>query len=115
MLAAVGPLQFEVVQYRLQSEYGAESKLEQTPWNQIRWFPKGFNVEAVKVSLPTGSKIAFDTDNNAVVLFTNDWSVGYFGELNPKIELEKLPPERLVDAAEDGLKSAAAQLAFDRQ
>src|SRR3954464_5583333 len=28
LLGAVGPLQFEVVQYRLQSEYGAESRLE---------------------------------------------------------------------------------------
>ena len=31
LLAAVGPLQFEVVQYRLQSEYGAESRLEPAP------------------------------------------------------------------------------------
>ena len=38
----------------------------------------------------------FDTDNNLVVLFANEWSVGYFGELNPKITLQKLPPERLV-------------------
>ena len=28
LLAAVGPLQFEVVQYRLESEYGAPSRLE---------------------------------------------------------------------------------------
>ena len=28
LLAAVGPLQFEVVQYRLQAEYQAESHLE---------------------------------------------------------------------------------------
>ncbi len=28
LLGAVGPLQFEVVQYRMQSEYGAESRLE---------------------------------------------------------------------------------------
>ena len=30
LLAAVGPLQFEVVQYRLENEYGAESRLEPT-------------------------------------------------------------------------------------
>src|SRR5205823_9059292 len=29
LLGAVGPLQFEVVQYRMQTEYGAESRLEQ--------------------------------------------------------------------------------------
>ncbi len=37
LLAAVGPLQFEVVQYRLQSEYGAESRLEPAPWTVLRW------------------------------------------------------------------------------
>jgi len=39
LLAAVGPLQFEVVQYRLQSEYGAESRLEPAPWTVVRWLP----------------------------------------------------------------------------
>src|SRR5689334_9652145 len=36
LLGAVGPLQFEVVQYRMQSEYGAESRLEQGQWTVIR-------------------------------------------------------------------------------
>src|SRR5437899_7923638 len=37
LLGAVGPLQFEVVQYRMQTEYGAESRLEPGPWKVIRW------------------------------------------------------------------------------
>src|SRR5439155_6174861 len=37
LLGAVGPLQFEVVQYRLKSEYGAESRLELRPWKVLRW------------------------------------------------------------------------------
>src|SRR4030095_4764208 len=37
LLGAVGPLQFEVVQYRLQTEYGAESRIEQAAWKIIRW------------------------------------------------------------------------------
>ena len=41
LLAAVGPLQFEVVQYRLQSEYGAESRLETASWDRVRWLPAG--------------------------------------------------------------------------
>jgi peptide chain release factor 3 len=95
LLAAVGPLQFEVVQYRLQSEYGAESRLEAAPWTAIRWLPKTFQAEDLdRVGLPTGVKIAFDPDNNPVVLFANDWSVGYFSELNPKIPLDRLPPDK---------------------
>ena len=32
VLAAVGPLQFGVVQFRLESEYNAVSRLEPAPW-----------------------------------------------------------------------------------
>jgi D-sedoheptulose 7-phosphate isomerase len=37
VLAAVGPLQFEVVQFRLEIEYGAASRLESAPWTVVRW------------------------------------------------------------------------------
>ena len=37
LLGAVGPLQFEVLQYRIQTEYGAESRLVPAPWKVIRW------------------------------------------------------------------------------
>ncbi|MCX6995503.1 MAG: peptide chain release factor 3 [Kiritimatiellaeota bacterium] len=95
LLAAVGPLQFEVVQYRLQHEYGAASRLEPAPWTAIRWLPPDFpaaDLEGIK--LPTGARIACDTDGHACVLFGNDWSVRYFGEINAQLALEPLPPER---------------------
>jgi peptide chain release factor 3 len=94
LLAAVGPLQFEVVQYRLQSEYGAESRLEPAPWTSIRWLPTGIKDEDWGRGLPTGVKLAMDGDNNPVALFPNEWSVSYFSEINPKIVLEKIPPTR---------------------
>ncbi|MDE2509823.1 MAG: peptide chain release factor 3, partial [Elusimicrobia bacterium] len=37
LLAAVGPLQFEVAQFRLLSEYGVDSRLEPMPWTIARW------------------------------------------------------------------------------
>ncbi len=37
LLAAVGPLQFEVAQFRMQSEYGVESRLEPMPWTLARF------------------------------------------------------------------------------
>ena len=91
LLAAVGPLQFEVVQYRLKSEYGADSQLEAAPWLTIRWLPKNVSESDWGRGLPTGARLAFDADDNPVVLFVNEWSVNYFSEINPKIPLEKLP------------------------
>src|SRR5438477_10790658 len=37
LLGAVGPLQFEVMQYRMQTEYGAETRLAPTTWQVLRW------------------------------------------------------------------------------
>jgi peptide chain release factor 3 len=94
LLAAVGPLQFEVVQYRLESEYGANSRLEQAAWNVVRWLPRGFTeAELDALSLPTGSQIAYDLGQNPVLLFANEWSANYFLQTNPKVALSSLPLE----------------------
>jgi len=92
LLAAVGPLQFEVVQYRLESEYGAASRLESAPWTVVRWLPTDLKEDELDaLSLPTGAKLAYDLGKNPVVLFTNDWSAEYFAKTNPRVPLSALP------------------------
>ncbi len=96
LLAAVGPLQFEVVQFRLESEYGAVSRLEAAPWTVVRWLPLHLTEPDLDaLSLPTGSRIAYDMGQNPVVLFANDWSANYFAQTNPKVPLTSLPAEVL--------------------
>jgi peptide chain release factor 3 len=95
LLAAVGPLQFEVVQYRLQSEYGAESRLESAPWTVIRWLPPGMTEEQLDLlQLPTGGRLAFDSEKNPVALFPNEWSMNYFQEKHPQAPMTLLPPPK---------------------
>jgi peptide chain release factor 3 len=95
LLAAVGPLQFEVVQYRLQSEYGAESRLESTPWTILRWAEPHPDLET-RSSLIVASDVSFGTDNRdqPIVLFPSDWTLRYFVEKNPQIKLSELPLEQ---------------------
>ncbi len=95
LLAAVGPLQFEVVQARLKSEYNAESRLEPAPWTLLRWaepHPALANPNEIVVA----GGVAFGTDKfgNPVVLFPNDWSLDYFNEKNPEIKLHEMPIEQ---------------------
>ncbi|HKW29276.1 MAG TPA: peptide chain release factor 3 [Verrucomicrobiae bacterium] len=92
LLAAVGPLQFEVVQFRLENEYGAVSRLEAAPWTVVRWLPVEMKEDDLDtLSLPTGSRIAYDVGKNAVVLFPNDWSAHYFAKTNEHVLLSALP------------------------
>jgi len=92
LLAAVGPLQFEVVQFRLENEYGAQSRLESAPWTVVRWLPLEIKEDELDaLSLPTGARIAYDIGKNPVVLFANDWSANYFGETNKHCPLSAVP------------------------
>ena len=88
-LGAVGPLQFEVLQYRLQSEYGAESRLEITPWTMLRWVVEG-TVETAM--LPSGGRLAADMHGTPVILFTEKWGYDYFVERRPEIKLSETSP-----------------------
>jgi peptide chain release factor 3 len=92
LLAAVGPLQFEVVQYRLESEYGAASRLELAPWKVVRWLPLDFQeADLDGLSLPSGSSVAYDMGRNPVVLFPSDWAAEYFPRTNSGVVLSSLP------------------------
>ena len=94
LLAAVGPLQFEVVQFRLENEYGAASRLEPAPWTVVRWLPTDIKeADLDALSLPTGARLAYDMGRNPVVLFPNEWSANYFSETNRNCPLSALPAQ----------------------
>ena len=93
LLAAVGPLQFEVVQYRLQTEYNAEVRLDAAPWQFLRWLEPHPALEQPS-RLITASGVAWgnDGDGRPVILFPNDWTMRYFEEKNPELKLRELAP-----------------------
>jgi peptide chain release factor 3 len=94
LLAAVGPLQFEVVQFRLENEYGAVSRLESAPWTVVRWLPADIKEDDLDgLSLPTGSRLAYDVGKNPVVLFPNEWAANYFSQTNRNCPLSALPTQ----------------------
>ncbi|MGA1236861.1 MAG: peptide chain release factor 3 [Limisphaerales bacterium] len=92
LLGAVGPLQFEVVQYRLQTEYGADSRLEHTPWKIARWLMPD-SPEVDEEVLPSGACMATDPSGKTVLLFVEQWSCDFFLERNPDVKLSELPIE----------------------
>jgi peptide chain release factor 3 len=93
LLGAVGILQFDVLQYRLENEYGATSRLEPMSWRVIRWVAtEDAGHEALQDNkLPMGCRIATDGSGRTVVLFNTDWELKYFSDKYPAIRLSKLP------------------------
>jgi peptide chain release factor 3 len=92
ILGAVGPLQFEVVQARLESEYGATSRLEPTSWKMMRWVSPDVNEALLETkTLPLGAVIAEDKKGDNVILFASDWGLLNFAEKNKDIPLADFP------------------------
>lgn len=98
LLAAVGPLQFEVAQYRLQTEYGAESRLEAGPWKLLRWVTAGIVEESM---LPSGARLGTDFAGQTVILFLEEWACNFFAERNPGVPLATLPNQAGLGASKD--------------
>ena len=93
LLGAVGQLQFEVVLYRMQNEYGAECRLEPTAFKEIRWFDPSVTENDVRdIFLGANVKIVRDIADNLVILFPDRWSVDYFSGKNPKLKLHHVSP-----------------------
>lgn len=89
---AVGPLQFEVVQYRLKSEYGADSILDSTKWELLRWVSPDVPQEDLSQrNLPVGGALGEDFRGRLVILFTSEWSLQSYIDKNPKIKLSDTP------------------------
>jgi len=97
LLAAVGPLQFEVAQARLESEYNAKSNLAAAPFEHLRWLEPHPSLEHPE-NLVVAGGVAFGTDkfDHPVVLFPNDWTLDYFVEKNPDLKLHAQPIELAV-------------------
>jgi peptide chain release factor 3 len=89
LLGAAGPLQFDVVQYRLESEYGAHTNWNLAPWKQARWLDPETSAE--NLMLPTGAQMVLDAQQQRVLLFRDDWTRRYFQEKNPDAVLSKYP------------------------
>jgi peptide chain release factor 3 len=93
LLGAVGPLQFEVVLYRLQNEYGADPRLEPAPFTQVRWFDPGTQAEPFgDAHLGTGTRLARDVRGQLVILFADKWSADYFIREHPGLPLHTVSP-----------------------
>ena len=91
ILAAVGQLQFEVVQFRLLSEYGVETNLEPLPYSLARWVKGGWKA-LEKAGRIFNTIIVKDNWGRPVLLFKNQWGLQQVNSDNPDLKLDVIAP-----------------------
>lgn len=85
VLAAVGELQFDVVRFRLQSEYDTETEVRWLNYKVARWVvPKpGCQKE---LQLLSSSREVIDQYGQLAVLFQSEWEAAHCQKQNPDYE-----------------------------
>lgn len=84
IIGVVGELQFEVLLYRLEDEYGLDVKLARTPYTVARW-PRDKDGKPVK-RLSGNLQMFEDAAGNPVILLAQEWDLNWAKKENPDIE-----------------------------
>ena len=91
ILAAVGQLQLEVVQYRLENEYGVKTRIEPMEFSVARWVSGGWPA-LERVGRIFNCRTVRDPWDRPVLLFRNDWNLNQLREDHPELELSAVAP-----------------------
>jgi peptide chain release factor 3 len=91
ILAAVGQLQFEVVKFRLLSEYGVETNLEPLGYSLARWVHGGWPA-LQKAGRLFNTMTVKDNWDRPVLLFKNEWNLQQIKGDHPDLQLDSIAP-----------------------
>ena len=91
ILAAVGQLQFEVVQFRMLSEYGVETTLEGLGYSLARWVAGGWPA-IEKAGRVFNTLTVKDNWDRPVLLLKNSWNLQQIMGDHPELKLTAIAP-----------------------
>ena len=86
IVGVVGVLQFDVLKYRLENEYNVEIRLENLPYEYIRWITNK-DIDLNTISGTSDMKKIKDLKGNPLLLFAHEWSIGMTLDRNKGLEL----------------------------
>ena len=87
IVGVVGVLQFDVLKYRLENEYNVDIRLENLPYEYIRWIDNPQDFDLAKLSGTSDMKKVKDLKDRPLLLFVNEWSIRMTQERNDGLVL----------------------------
>lgn len=92
IVGVVGALQFEVLQFRLEHEYGANILLDRLPFSHARWVV-GPNFDSKSFDWEGNRQTVQDRDGLPLVLFRDDWALQHAEEKHPELKFLSEAPQ----------------------
>lgn len=84
-IGVVGPLQFDVVKYRIQAEYGVTVKFVTLPYSVARWISSERKDKLDTYIQENANNICFDQHDHPTILVDEPWRLRLIEERNPDI------------------------------
>jgi peptide chain release factor 3 len=91
VLGAVGALQFEVLQHRLNAEYGVDTRVEKLGYQHARWVT-GEGLDSDYFERREDTRALIDRDDNPVLLFKSDWALRWATDNYKKLQFLTTAP-----------------------
>lgn len=88
IVGVVGVLQFDVLKFRLESEYGVEIRMETLPYEHIRWITSP-DTDVAGLSVTSDTKRVKDMKDNPLLLFAHAWSINTVLDRNKGLQLSE--------------------------
>ena len=103
VLAAVGPMQFEVVSHRMEHEFGVTIRLDALPYTVAR---QTRPQDAATIEQRNGVEVVMRADGAALALFSDAWQVKWVQRDHPEVVLAPITQ----DTTPPGASPAGAQV-----
>jgi len=92
IVGVVGALQFEVLQFRVEHEYGARIILDRLPFSHARWVV-GAHFDSKSFDWEGNRQTVQDRDGLPLVLFRDDWALQHAEEKHPELKFLSAAPQ----------------------
>lgn len=92
IVGVVGVLQFDVLKYRLENEYNVEIRMDNLPYEHIRWI-ENEDIDMDRLVGTSDMKKIQDLKGRPLLLFVNSWSVGMVLDRNEGLVLSEFGRE----------------------
>ncbi len=89
-VGVVGVLQLEVLEYRLKTEYNVDIRMQQLPFEHLRWIQNDPDSYVLRdLDLTSDTKPVEDMRGNRLLLFTSPWSINWAETHNESLKLSE--------------------------